>query len=150
MQRHAEGVISVTFKSPEEGDACVSALKGRWFAKRQINAETYDGKTQYDVRETDAEKEERLRGWEKFLGDEPQSAEKREAQEQANNPENSANVDVADSVAASGASSAASDSGGGDTSRLPSQTAPSASVSATDSETGAADAVTPDDDSPES
>lgn len=60
-------MISITFKTPEEADVCVAAMKGRWFAKRQIVAETYDGKTNYDVHETDAEKEERLQHWESFL-----------------------------------------------------------------------------------
>lgn len=64
---HPEGVVSVILGTPEEGDACVAALKGRWFAKRQIHAETYDGKTKYEIKETDAEREERLKGWEKFL-----------------------------------------------------------------------------------
>ena len=59
--------MSVMFRSPEEGDACVAAMRGRWFAKRQIIAETYDGKTKYQVNETEAEKEERLQGWETFL-----------------------------------------------------------------------------------
>ncbi|KAK7106936.1 17S U2 SnRNP complex component HTATSF1-like [Littorina saxatilis] len=64
---HTEGVISVTFRTPEEADACIAALNGRWFAAKRISAETYDGKTEYDVNETDAEREERLRGWETFL-----------------------------------------------------------------------------------
>jgi hypothetical protein len=67
LQHHEDGVVSVTFKTPEEGDACVAAMQGRWFAKRQILAATYDGKTKYEVKETDAEREERLKGWEKFL-----------------------------------------------------------------------------------
>ncbi|XP_076445255.1 uncharacterized protein LOC143283089 [Babylonia areolata] len=71
--RHPEGAISVTFRTPEEGDLCVAALNGRWFAKRQIQAATYDGKTQYEVKETDAEREERLRGWEAFIATDPGS-----------------------------------------------------------------------------
>jgi hypothetical protein len=67
VQHHEDGVVSVTFKTPEEGDVCVAAMQGRWFAKRQIIAATYDGKTKYEVKETDAEREERLKGWEKFL-----------------------------------------------------------------------------------
>lgn len=57
----------MTFRTPEEADLCIMALKGRWFAKRRIMAEAYDGKTQYTINETDAEREERLKGWEKFL-----------------------------------------------------------------------------------
>ena len=76
-QRHAEGVISITFRAPEEADMCISALNGRWFAKRQVKAETYDGKTKYQVDETDAEREERLRGWEAFIAGDGESSKRK-------------------------------------------------------------------------
>ncbi|ESO84279.1 hypothetical protein LOTGIDRAFT_62731, partial [Lottia gigantea] len=65
--RNVEGTISVMFKTPEEADVCIEALHGRWFAKKQIHAETYDGKTKYEVEETEEEKAERIQTWNKFL-----------------------------------------------------------------------------------
>jgi RNA recognition motif-containing protein len=47
FQRHPEGVAQITFKEPEEADACVTLLNGRWFGQRKITAETWDGKTKY-------------------------------------------------------------------------------------------------------
>lgn len=60
-------MISVTFKEPEEADACVAALNGRWFAQKRILATTHDGKTKYDVTETEEERAKRLKEWEAFL-----------------------------------------------------------------------------------
>ncbi|XP_069686436.1 17S U2 SnRNP complex component HTATSF1 [Periplaneta americana] len=65
--RHPEGVAQVTFREPEEADACVALLNGRWFGQRKITAETWDGKTKYKVAETEAEIQQRLQKWDKFL-----------------------------------------------------------------------------------
>lgn len=145
--RHPEGVISVIFKTPEEADVCVAALQGRWFAKKQISAETYDGKTRYEVHETEAEKQERLRGWEKFLGDEAGSSgagdkdthSQREKSDSCGSNRLPDVVNAHSSAAAAGASSAVSDSGG-DLSRRPSEgvgNEPGSSVGSS----GAADAI---------
>ncbi|XP_002741882.1 17S U2 SnRNP complex component HTATSF1-like [Saccoglossus kowalevskii] len=67
FDRHPDGVASVKFKEPEEADVCIAALNGRWFAKRQIIANTWDGQTDYQVEETSREREERLKGWQSFL-----------------------------------------------------------------------------------
>lgn len=66
---HPEGVISVSFKEPEMADACIEAMNNRWFAKRQISAESWDGKTKYEIQESEAERNERLKKWEQFLED---------------------------------------------------------------------------------
>ncbi|XP_013421512.1 HIV Tat-specific factor 1 homolog isoform X1 [Lingula anatina] len=65
--RNPEGVATVAFHAPEHADLCVEAFNGRWFAKRQLVAETWDGKTKYEVKETAAEREARLKKWENFL-----------------------------------------------------------------------------------
>lgn len=65
--RNEEGVVTVTFKTPEDADKCVQALHGRWFAKRQLVACNWDGKTKYSVLETEQEMEERLKKWHSFL-----------------------------------------------------------------------------------
>ncbi|XP_035829304.1 HIV Tat-specific factor 1 homolog, partial [Aplysia californica] len=71
--RNPEGVISVTFKEAEEADKCIAALNGRWFAKRRITAAAHDGKTRYEVQETEEEKAKRLAGWDSFLADDTQT-----------------------------------------------------------------------------
>nr|XP_060612406.1 HIV Tat-specific factor 1 [Anolis sagrei ordinatus] len=68
FDRHPDGVASVSFKEAEEGDVCKQALDGRWFGGRQLSAETWDGVTDYQVEETAREREERLKGWETFIG----------------------------------------------------------------------------------
>lgn len=65
--RHPEGVATVTFKEPEEADACIGRMNGRWFAQRQLSAETWDGRTRYKIFETEEELEERLKKWDDFL-----------------------------------------------------------------------------------
>ncbi|XP_049840156.1 HIV Tat-specific factor 1 homolog [Schistocerca gregaria] len=65
--RHPEGVAQVTFREPEEADACIQLLNGRWYNQRKITAETWDGKTKYKIVETEEEVQKRLKKWEQFL-----------------------------------------------------------------------------------
>ena len=44
-----------------------SACSIRWFAKRQLSCELWDGVTDFRIEETDREREERLKKWENFL-----------------------------------------------------------------------------------
>ncbi|KAJ8266940.1 hypothetical protein GJAV_G00136410 [Gymnothorax javanicus] len=67
FDRHPDGVASVAFKEPEDADVCQLALNGRWFGGRQLQAELWDGTTDYQVEETTREREERLKGWASFL-----------------------------------------------------------------------------------
>ncbi|KAJ1198323.1 hypothetical protein NDU88_002165 [Pleurodeles waltl] len=69
FDRHPDGVASVAFKETEEADVCIAALNGRWFGGRQLVVETWDGVTDYQIEETSREREERLKGWDSFLGD---------------------------------------------------------------------------------
>lgn len=75
FDRHPDGVASVAFKEPEEADMCQTALNGRWFGGRKLSAELWDGVTDYQVEETSREREERLKVWGSFLGDESASAQ---------------------------------------------------------------------------
>ncbi|KAL7979561.1 hypothetical protein Chor_004719 [Crotalus horridus] len=98
FDRHPDGVASISFKEAEEADVCKQALNGRWFGGRQLSVETWDGVTDYQnktidhetehafpsppspqvltisnmshpqVEETSREREERLKGWQEFLG----------------------------------------------------------------------------------
>lgn len=57
----------VTFKTPEEADACIAAIHRRWFGGRQLDASTYDGRTKYYTKETEEERAARLNKWNEFL-----------------------------------------------------------------------------------
>ncbi|CAH2046051.1 unnamed protein product, partial [Iphiclides podalirius] len=65
--RHPDGVAQITMSEPEEADEVVKLINGRWFGKRQITAETWDGRTKYRIAETDAEINERINNWDMFL-----------------------------------------------------------------------------------
>ena len=69
FQNHPDGVITVSFKEPEQADACIEAMNNRWFAKRQISAEAWDGKTKFEIQESEAERDARLKKWDQFLED---------------------------------------------------------------------------------
>ena len=49
LQRNVEGVATVTFAEPEEADLCIASMDERYFQKRQIFVDTWDGKTKYKV-----------------------------------------------------------------------------------------------------
>ena len=67
MQRHPDGVGSVAFKEFESADLCVQKLNGRWFGGQKLVVSYWDGATNYQVEETDQEREQRLKKWEQFL-----------------------------------------------------------------------------------
>ncbi|XP_015687955.1 HIV Tat-specific factor 1 [Protobothrops mucrosquamatus] len=77
FDRHPDGVASISFKEAEEADVCKQALNGRWFGGRQLSVETWDGVTDYQVEETSREREERLKGWQEFIGDPDQERPKK-------------------------------------------------------------------------
>lgn len=47
FDRHPEGVAQVTMSDPEEADLVVKLLHGRFFGKRKLTAEIWDGRTKY-------------------------------------------------------------------------------------------------------
>ncbi|CAH1799935.1 unnamed protein product [Owenia fusiformis] len=65
--RHKDGIASIMFREAEEADVAKEALNGRWFAGKQISAETWDGRTKYEVQETEEERNERLKKWQEYL-----------------------------------------------------------------------------------
>jgi HIV Tat-specific factor 1 len=72
--RHPEGVCQVIMKEAEDADNVVQLINGRWFGKRQLTAEIWDGKTKYKIEETDADIKERLDKWDNFLGEDAGSS----------------------------------------------------------------------------
>lgn len=65
--RNTDGIATVTFAEAAAADACIKFMNKRWFAKKQISAQTWDGKTKYSVEETEEERELRLKKWEDYL-----------------------------------------------------------------------------------
>lgn len=57
----------MTMKTPCEADEVIKLLNGRWFAKKKVSAETWDGKTKYEIEESEAERDKRLKTWGSFL-----------------------------------------------------------------------------------
>lgn len=82
--RHPEGVAQITMKEPEMADAVVELINGRWFGKRQITAEIWDGRTKYRIAETDSEISKRINKWDQFLegkeGEEKKNGSKESAE----------------------------------------------------------------------
>ena len=76
--RNPEGVISVSFKEAEDADKCIAALNGRWFAKKKISAACHDGKTKYDIQETEEERAKRIADWNAYLAGEEKKEEKKD------------------------------------------------------------------------
>lgn len=70
FDRHPEGVAQINMGDAEEADLVVQMMDKRYFGKRQLTAELYDGKTNYKVNETKEEMEKRLSKWDIFLEDE--------------------------------------------------------------------------------
>lgn len=79
--RHPEGVAQITMKEPEMADAVIQLINGRWFGKRQITAEIWDGRTKYRIAETDSEISKRIGKWDEFLeGKEGEGEAKKEVE----------------------------------------------------------------------
>lgn len=62
-----EGVAEVRMGDPEEADIVVQMMHRRYFGKRMLTAELWDGKTKYKANETETENKDRLSNWDKFL-----------------------------------------------------------------------------------
>ena len=70
MQRHPEGIASVAFAEFEAADMCVLKMNQRWYGGRQLEVAQWDGLINFQVEETDQEREQRIEKWEKFIKDE--------------------------------------------------------------------------------
>ena len=80
FDRHPDGVVSVKFDTHEAAEDAVKVFDKRWFGGQQIEAQQWDGTTDYAIEETAKEREARLASWHKFIGDgevdEPPATEK--------------------------------------------------------------------------
>ncbi|GJD08974.1 HIV Tat-specific factor 1 [Galdieria sulphuraria] len=69
FERNPEGVVAVRFRSPAAAESCIELMTGRWYGGRQLEAEFYDGKTDYRYKETEEERKERIKKFEEWLGE---------------------------------------------------------------------------------
>lgn len=67
FDRNTDGVCSVLFKEADFADKCIEGLNGRYYAGQVISAATFDGVTNYQVKETEEQMEKRLTEWERFI-----------------------------------------------------------------------------------
>nr|XP_045626344.1 HIV Tat-specific factor 1 homolog [Procambarus clarkii]XP_045626345.1 HIV Tat-specific factor 1 homolog [Procambarus clarkii]XP_045626346.1 HIV Tat-specific factor 1 homolog [Procambarus clarkii]XP_045626347.1 HIV Tat-specific factor 1 homolog [Procambarus clarkii]XP_045626348.1 HIV Tat-specific factor 1 homolog [Procambarus clarkii] len=64
---HPDGVVQVTFEEVEFADMCIATLNRRLYNGRTLHVSVWDGKEKFKIEETEAEREERLKRWSKFL-----------------------------------------------------------------------------------
>ena len=62
------GVVAVKYEKPKGALRCVERMNGRFFAGRQLESFFYDGFTDYDVKETEAQREKRIKEFGEWLG----------------------------------------------------------------------------------
>lgn len=62
-----EGIAEVRMSDPDEADLVVQMMHRRYFGKRMLSAELWDGKTKFKANETEDEVKERLSKWDEFL-----------------------------------------------------------------------------------
>ncbi|XP_062544220.1 17S U2 SnRNP complex component HTATSF1 [Armigeres subalbatus] len=90
FDRHPEGVAQITMSDPEEADLVVKLLNGRFFGKRKLTAEIWDGRTKFRIAETEADVNKRLGNWEKYLEKEEAASDPGAAKKQTSENEPSA------------------------------------------------------------
>lgn len=70
FEGNADGVVLVKFQDGGGARRCIDVMHGRWYDRRKVDAEYYDGVTDYRVKETAAERAEREAKWQAWLGGE--------------------------------------------------------------------------------
>ncbi|TKR59599.1 hypothetical protein L596_029247 [Steinernema carpocapsae] len=66
-ENNPDGVASVTFENVENSDEAVRTLNGRLVKGRHLEVSLWDGKTKYEVAETEEQRERRLNQWSRYL-----------------------------------------------------------------------------------
>ena len=70
IYRHnPQGVVLVLFRLPQSAAKCVSVMHGRWFGGQQIEADLYDGHSNYFVKRREETEEEQRQRLERFASD---------------------------------------------------------------------------------
>lgn len=84
IQNNPEGVVTVKFKEPVAAARCIEVMNGRYFAKRQISAEYYDGFTNYKCEESEEQKKLRSEAWAAFIGDDDDDDDEDDQEQKVN------------------------------------------------------------------
>lgn len=73
FQHNPQGVVAIKFETPTDALRCVSRMEGRFFGGRQLKCHYYDGFTNYQVEETEQDRNLRVAKFGDWLGtaDEP-------------------------------------------------------------------------------
>lgn len=67
FERSVNGAVAVKFATMDGCVKCVRVMNGRWYDGRKLEAEFYDGVTDYRYKETEADREERDKQWQQWL-----------------------------------------------------------------------------------
>lgn len=67
FEGNREGVVAIKFSTADACRKCIEVMDGRWYDGRKLGAAFYDGVTDYRHKETDEEKAQREREWERYL-----------------------------------------------------------------------------------
>lgn len=68
FERNSEGVVAVKYEKAKGAQRCVERMDGRFFGGRTLRADFYDGFSNYEVKETDEDRERRVKEFGKWLG----------------------------------------------------------------------------------
>lgn len=79
FEGNANGVVLVRFVNGAGARKCIDVMQGRWYDQRKVEAEYYDGVTDYRVKETEAQRAEREKGWAEWLGGDDEDGGEEEA-----------------------------------------------------------------------
>ncbi|PRP85446.1 HIV Tat-specific factor [Planoprotostelium fungivorum] len=69
FERNPEGVVAVKFLLHPAAQRCIEKMNGRFFGGSRLEAFFYDGFADYEVKETEEQKEKRIEEWNKWLED---------------------------------------------------------------------------------
>jgi len=78
FERNPEGVVAIKFREPSDAEKCLETMNGRYFAKRQLTAEWYDGITNYKVKESEEEQKKRIDEFGDWLENQTSSEDEQE------------------------------------------------------------------------
>jgi HIV Tat-specific factor 1 len=69
FEGNKEGVAIVKFQDGNGARKCVELMHQRWYDKRRVIAEFYDGETDFRIKETEQQRAARLADWDKWLAE---------------------------------------------------------------------------------
>jgi len=77
FERNPEGVVVIKFEDHFLAEKCIAKMNGRFFAGRRLEADLYDGWTNYEVKESEEQRQERMKAFGSWLEDDDEEDEKK-------------------------------------------------------------------------